>query len=271
MSTENTEVFTKENLDLYLRELSKEYKKLGGRNTPVEIILIGGAAIIENYGFREMTTDIDAILPAVSIMKEAINHVGDRFGLPNGWLNADFIKTDSYSRHLSQYSVPYKTFNQVLHVRTVTGEYLIAMKLRAGRKYKNDLSDIVGILAEHEDMGKPIRYEMVDQAVQKLYGGWDRFPADSVSFIRGILEVKNYGAVYSQIQESEAQAKELLLEFQKAYPGVMQADNMDSILSVREKQSKKTSVLARLNELKKQQAERGAAPQAKEHDGRDGH
>lgn len=154
MSTENSKVFTKENLNLYLNELSKEYKKLGGRKVPVEIILIGGAAIIENYGFREMTTDIDAILPAVSIMKEAINRVGDRFGLPNGWLNADFTKTDSYSRQLSQYSVPYKTFNQVLNIRTVAGEYLIAMKLRAGRKYKNDFSDIVGILAEHQSNKK---------------------------------------------------------------------------------------------------------------------
>ena len=75
MSTEN-EVFTKENLSMYLSELSKEYKRLGGRKMPVEIILIGGAAIIESYGFREMTTDIDAVLPSVSIMKDAINHVG---------------------------------------------------------------------------------------------------------------------------------------------------------------------------------------------------
>lgn len=83
--------FTKENIDLYFSELSKEYKKLGGRKLPVEIILIGGAAIVENYGFRNMTTDIDAIIPAVGIMKDAINRVGDKFGLPSGWLNADFM------------------------------------------------------------------------------------------------------------------------------------------------------------------------------------
>ena len=67
--SDNTTEFTKESIDLYFNELSKEYKKLGGRNTPVEIILIGGAAIIESYGFRNMTTDIDAILPAMGIMK----------------------------------------------------------------------------------------------------------------------------------------------------------------------------------------------------------
>jgi hypothetical protein len=36
-------------------------------------------------------------------------------------------------------------------VRTVTGEYLIAMKLMSGRQYKNDISDIVGILREQRE------------------------------------------------------------------------------------------------------------------------
>lgn len=255
MSTENSKVFTKENLDLYLAELSKEYKKLGGRKFPVEIILIGGAAIIENYGFREMTTDIDAILPAVSIMKDAINRVGDRFDLPNGWLNADFTKTDSYSLRLSQYSVPYKTFNQVLNVRTVAGEYMIAMKLRAGRKYKNDLSDIVGILAEHQEAKKPISYEMIDSAVKNLYGGWDDFSEDSVSFIRGIINKKNYRSAYEQIRQDEKRTKETLLDFQENYPGVLDEKNIDSILNERTKQAPRASLLAKLNKKRKPEKE----------------
>ncbi|MVB10276.1 hypothetical protein CAFE_09580 [Caprobacter fermentans] len=32
--------FTRENLDFYLRELAKEYRKLGGKNMPAEVILI---------------------------------------------------------------------------------------------------------------------------------------------------------------------------------------------------------------------------------------
>ncbi|WP_295095964.1 DUF6036 family nucleotidyltransferase [Ruminococcus sp.] len=105
MLSDDSKVFTKDNINLFFRDLSKEYKRLGGKNTPVEIILIGGAAIIESYGFREMTTDIDAVLPDVSIMKEAINRVGDMHDLPNGWLNADFMKTASWSPKLRQYSV----------------------------------------------------------------------------------------------------------------------------------------------------------------------
>ncbi len=246
MSTENNEVFTKENLDLYLKELSKEYKKLGGRDIPAEIILIGGAAILGNYGFREMTTDVDAILTAASFMKDAINRVGDRYGLPNGWLNADFMRTDSYSQRIGQYSVPYKTFNQVLGVRLVTGEYLIAMKLRAGRKYKNDLSDILGILAEHEAADTPISYDMIDIAVKNLYGGWDDFSEEMISFIRDVLATENFRELYAQIREGEKQTKDVLLNFQEAYPGVLKEDNVDSILE--KKQDKKESVLAKLQQ-----------------------
>lgn len=251
MSTENYEVFTKENLSMYLSELSKEYKRLGGRKMPLEIILIGGAAIIESYGFREMTTDIDAVLPSVSIMKEAINHVGDRFGLPNGWLNADFVHTDSYSRRIGEFSKPYRTFNQVLTVRIVTGEYLIAMKLRSGRKYKNDLSDVVGILAEHAHNGKPIDYSQIDTAVQNLYGGWDSFSPDAISFLQDILKDRHYLTIYDTIRQGELQAKEILLDFQQTYPGLMKENNVDSILELKTRIETKASVLEQLNALKK--------------------
>lgn len=79
-------VFTSDNLDEYLKEVAKEYRKMGGKFVPAEIILIGGAAVIANYGFREMTTDIDAIIHASSAMKDAINVVGDRHNLQNGWI-----------------------------------------------------------------------------------------------------------------------------------------------------------------------------------------
>jgi len=90
MSTDTS--FTKENLDTYLKELGKEFRKLNGTKMPAEIVLIGGAAVLANYGFRELTYDIDAIILASSAMKDAINHVGDKMGLPSGWLNADFQK-----------------------------------------------------------------------------------------------------------------------------------------------------------------------------------
>ena len=77
MSTENTTVFKKENLDQCLKELAKEYKRLVRKQMPAEIILVGGAAILENYGFRDMTTDVDAVIETASAMKDAIR-AGER-------------------------------------------------------------------------------------------------------------------------------------------------------------------------------------------------
>lgn len=226
----STKTFNKENLDNILKELAKKYKKLVGKNMPAEIVLIGGAAVIENYGFRDMTTDIDALVSAASAMKDAINNVGERLELPRGWLNDDFKKTDSYSPKLFEVSKYYKSFYGVLNVRTVSAEYLIAMKLKSGRKYKNDLSDIVGILSEQKKNGAELGKAQIYSAIEKLYGSADNIPKDSKTFIDNLLIGKNYDAVYEEIRSNEKDAKDILIEFEERYPDSLKTDNVDSIL-----------------------------------------
>lgn len=230
MSSENKKVFTKDNLDTYLKELAKEFRKINGKTIPAEIILIGGAAILINYGFRDMTTDVDAIIHATSSMKDAINRVGDKYELPNGWLNTDFMRTGSYSPKLDEVSVHYKTFSNVLDIRTIESEYLIAMKLRSGRKYKNDLSDIIGILAEHEKKAQPITLDAINTAVKNLYGTWDEFPADSKKFIEDAIQNGNFDQIYTSTNAEEKRAKEILIEFEQDYPGVTNESNINDIL-----------------------------------------
>ena len=147
MSTEV--ILGKEQIDNYLKKVAKQYRKLSGKSMPAEITLIGGASILVNYGFRDSTYDIDALIHAASSMKDAINYVTDTMKLPNDWLNDDFKNTTSYTPKLVNYSVYYRTFSNVVTIRTITGEYLVAMKLKAFRKYKHDISDIVGIMREH--------------------------------------------------------------------------------------------------------------------------
>ena len=230
--------FTKENLDTYLKELAKEFRRLNGKSMPAEIVLVGGAAILTNYGFRDMTTDIDAVIHAASSMKDAINHVGDKFDLPNGWLNADFMHTGSYSPKLDEFSVYYKSFYGVLIVRTIAAEYLIAMKLRSGRKYKNDLSDVIGILAEHEKKGSPITFEKIDAAVNNLYGGWDSFPEDSKPFIEDALNNGDFENVYASVKNDEIESKDILIDFEKDYPKVAKESNINDILKTLKKKRK---------------------------------
>ena len=222
--------FTKENLDSYLKELAKEFRKINGNKMPAEIILIGGASVLINYGFREMTYDMDAIIQASSSMKDAINSVGDRMGLPNGWLNTDFMKTTSYTPKLIQYSKYYKTFSNVLRIRTVSAEYLVVMKLMAGRQYKNDLSDVVGILLEQEKSQQQICLEDIKKAAEKLYGGYDKLSEESRTFIVTVYQNPDLTQLYAKVREDEKMNKDILIEFEDNYPDVLNGDNLTDIL-----------------------------------------
>lgn len=226
----NETAFTKENLDFYLRELAKTFRKLNGKSMPAEIILIGGASVLINYGFRDTTYDMDAIILSSSAMKQAINQVGDKFNLPNGWLNTDFMKTSSYTPKLTEHSEYYKTFSNILEVRTVTGEYMVAMKLMAGRKYKNDLSDVVGILKSHWDKGTPLTPEQIKKAVTELYGDWSALPQASAAFIEQTLEKENYVTAFEETKKIETENKATLQSFEANYPGVLSEENLDEIL-----------------------------------------
>ena len=231
MSTDNRFELTKKNLDLYLKDVAKEYRKLNRNGMHAEIIIVGGGSILINYSFRLSTTDIDAYTQASASFKEAVNRVSDKHGLPNGWLNSDFRRTESYSDKLVQYSEYYKTFYNMVNIRTITREYLIAMKLKSGRKYKNDLSDIVGILDEHIQRNDPISFEQIQKAYEQLYGSWDTLPNDTTVFISSLFKnTSNIHDVYEATRQLENDAKEILIDFEENYPGITTESNVDSIL-----------------------------------------
>jgi len=254
MSSETPIEFTKENIDTYLKEVAKEYRKQLGKEMPAELILIGGASVLVNYGFRDMTTDIDAVIRAASAMKDVISRVGDRFALPTGWLNQDFIRTESYSPSLVRYSEYYKTYSNVLTVRTIAAEYLIAMKLKSGRQYKRDLSDVLGILAEHEKKAAPISLERIEKAVSALYGSWEALPEASQNFIMNVMQNGDFSGLFQQTLLAESETKELLLQFELDYPGVMQSENVDTIAGGFQQRTGKEALLAKLREKKNEES-----------------
>ncbi len=233
--------FTKENLDGYLNKLAKEFRKRNGTKMPAEIILIGGASILVNYGFRDVTYDIDAVIRASASMKEAINTVGDELGLPNGWLNTDFMKTKSYSPRLLQYSKYYKRFGYILEVRTISAEYLVAMKLMSGRPYKNDILDIVGIFLGEKQKGNELTFEKIEKAVVDLYDGWDKLPKDSRAVLQEIIAGNQLEKLYEQYRTNEIEAKALLVDFEKNYRDTLTESNVNDVLEAlrRKKQQEK--------------------------------
>ena len=223
--------FTKDNLDLYLKELAKEYRKRNGTSMPVEIILIGGASIVINYGFRESTYDMDAVMEGASSLKDAINYVGDKFHLPNGWMNDDFVRTDSYTPRIIRYSQYYRTFSNVVTFRTVTGEYLLAMKLRAGRAYKYDRSDVIGILWEQEKKGDPLTMDRIRKAVVDLYDSYDVLSDEVKDFVEEAVREGGYETRYDRVRQIEAENKENLLNYEENKPGVINDDNVNDVIA----------------------------------------
>ena len=242
--------FTKDNIDAYLKALAKEYRKQVGKRMPAEIIIIGGASVLINYGFRNMTTDIDALILAASAMKDAINSVGDQYDLPNGWLNSDFSNTDSYSEKLIEHSVFYKTYSNVLTIRTVSSEYLIAMKLRSGRLYKSDMSDVLGILAEHKKQGNPISMEQIQKAVSDLYGSREEVTETSKSFIESIMREGNYVELYEEILKNEEEARKVLIRFDQEHPGILGDSNADQIVGTIQNKANSDAIIEKLRKSK---------------------
>lgn len=228
---EEKQKFTKDNLDNYLKELAKEFRKINGRGAAAEVILVGGAAVLAGYDFREITVDIDAIIRTNASMKSAINNVGDNFNLKNGWLNNDFVKTDSYSPKLVEHSKPYKTFGGVISVRMVSAEYLMAMKLSSFRPYKKDQSDVLGILTYHTKTGNPLPLEKIKQAAIELYGSWNAISMEAQKFIELAYSTDNLEQLYRDTVLKEEEAKRLLVDFEEQYEGVLNADNLNDVLA----------------------------------------
>lgn len=230
--------FSRENLDKYLMELAKDFKKRS-HGQYAEIILVGGASIIINYNFRLASYDIDADYIAYSTFKESIKAVATKFNLPTDWLNDDFKKTSSYSPKIVQYSEEYKVFCGKLAVRTVRAEYLVAMKLVSGRQYKKDLSDIAGIIYEQEVAGSPLTFESIDKAVINLYGDWSCISDYSKETLNKILSCDNLKELFVELSENEENAKATLVEIDRKYPKIVNKDNVEEVIAAALKKQKK--------------------------------
>lgn len=204
--------FTIENLDYYLNELAKDYAKLTKRNkVPIEIVIVGGASVLINYGFRNSTNDVDAIINW-GFLDQSIKNISQKFDLEKNWLNSDFIQTKSYTPKLIEFSTFYKCFQKILNVRTVKSEYLIAMKMVSGRVYKNDLSDIVGILLAEHQKGNKINIYKIEKSICELYGSLNIVHEDIYKSVYRVLEKGNLNEIYNFYLESEKNAKVQMLQ-----------------------------------------------------------
>jgi len=129
--------------------------------------------------------------------------------LENDWINSDFIYTNSYTPRLREFSKFYKQYSNCVSVYTVKDEYLIAMKIVSARLYKNDLSDIVGILLDSKNH---ITYESIDKAMNDLYDGWSRTNVEIVEMVKNLLSMNRneLNEIYSHFIEEQNKNKDIL-------------------------------------------------------------
>ncbi|RRD96218.1 hypothetical protein EII17_01580 [Clostridiales bacterium COT073_COT-073] len=141
-----------------------------------------------------------------------------------------------------------KSYSNVLSFRNVAAEYLIAMKLQSGRQYKDDLSDVLGILNEHKKRGTPITIEQEQKAVIDLYGDWTALSEVSQTFIENVMEDGRFEQLYKHTEQGEQETKELPIQFEKDYPSTIKETNADSIAGKLQKKVDKASILAQLRQ-----------------------
>lgn len=204
---------TRENAQDIIKQFAKEYRKELGK-VPGEIIIVGGGSIMLNYKFRDATQDFDVILKTVSGVTDIIKKFADENGLPRDWMNTDFVKTVSYSDKLYEVSKHLWSLNNgTLEIRTVTGVYLIAMKLMAHRDYRNDISDVIGILIEEKEVGMKITYNDIVNAYRKLYRS--EIPVEIEETVKTLtnLQLTELKDLYEQQKKSEQGLGEKIITY----------------------------------------------------------
>lgn len=113
------------------------------------------------------------------------------------------------------------------------------MKLMSGRKYKNDISDIVGIINSCKLNNKIITYDMIDTAVKNLYDNWDNIDKEVVELLHIILNTKNLNELYDKTLKDENNSKHQLLDFNNKYQHTLNEANINDVLAILNKTNQK--------------------------------
>ena len=236
---QSKEKITRTNAMDIIRRFAKEYRKVLGK-APGEIIIVGGGSIMLNYHFRDATQDFDVILRTASGVRDIITRFADENNLPRNWMNTDFEKTASFSDALAEVSRHYCWLNnQTLEIRTVSGVYLIAMKMISHREYRNDISDAIGILIEEAETGSTFSYEEIEKAYYKLYHVMP--DAQMRDYFRSLCS-KSIGelkALYDTQRNTESFIGEQLVTYMEAGVPVNTKNVADVTARIREKMNQK--------------------------------
>lgn len=121
------EYLYRENIDEYFEALAGKIKEAGiGVH---RILVVGGAAMALKYHDGRSTVDIDICFREQNDLYTCCMSVAEEYGLPEDWINADVMHSDSFSYKLFDNAELYKSFGGLLEVYVASDLDLYCMKL----------------------------------------------------------------------------------------------------------------------------------------------
>jgi hypothetical protein len=143
MHQSSTPYLKNTNINKYLERLSEilAENNLGNHS----ILIVGGAAVaLKNKHTGRLTVDIDICLKQQNHLYECCMQVASEYNLPEDWINADVMHSDSFSYGLFSGAELYKVYNNILYVYIVSDIDLLCMKLVSFRP--KDMRDINSLI-----------------------------------------------------------------------------------------------------------------------------
>ncbi len=132
------EYLYRENIDEYLEVLAAEIQKANiGKH---RILIVGGAAMALKYHDGRSTVDIDICFREQNNLYKCCTRVAEKYNLPDDWINADVMHSDSFSYRLFDNAQLYRRYGKSLEVYIVNDLDLYCMKLVSFRP--KDIQDM---------------------------------------------------------------------------------------------------------------------------------
>lgn len=102
------------------------------------------------------------------------------------------------------------------------------MKVRASRIYKHDLSDIIGIIKEHQEMERELDYSMLEAAYLKLYE--EEIPAEMRNKLEKIFSQQDLEGLFYDTKEDEKANLQAALKAEEMYNKKVNKDNINNFI-----------------------------------------
>ena len=158
------EYLNEKNIDTYLHRLAEviEHAGIG----PHQVLIVGGAAMALKFHDGRSTVDIDICIREQNHLYECCQKVAEAYNLPDDWMNADVMHSESFSYRLFDHAVLYKEYGESLKAYVVDDLDHYCMKLISFRP--KDVQDMEILSQKLRSNG--VRKDDVEKNFLRLYG-----------------------------------------------------------------------------------------------------